>query len=194
MVRANIYDRLSQRREAAEAAARQQAEQARVAADVAMEVAAPPAVLPLNTEQNALRIAGLNVQMPGGFAFRDIDTTLEFAGCVVQFSVRRRPAPAGLELGNAVEMFTGKLRERHPQLTIVRQAETRLAGHPAITIDYQYNAGQQRRHGRAACTIIVAAAGNERQWLNVSTVIDPDQAQLADWLIEFDAMLAGMTA
>lgn len=194
MVRANIYDRLSQRREAAEAAARQQAEEARRATDCAMQSAPPPSVLPLNAEQNALRIAGLNLQMPAGFAFRDIDTTLEFAGCHVQFSVRRRNAPEGLELSDAVELFTRKLRQRHTDMTVVRQAETILAGHSAISLDYQFSAGQERRHGRAVCTIIVSADGNGRQWLNMATVTDPDKLQLANWLIEFDAMLAGMTA
>ncbi|WP_170931075.1 hypothetical protein [Pseudomonas sp. SID14000] len=193
MIRGNIYDRLSQRREAAEALARQQAEEARIAGQATLEVAPPPQ-LPMDAEQNALRIAGLNLLMPQGFAFRDIETTLEFAGCNVQFSARRRPAPEGLEINNAVELFIKKLRERHAELTLVRQAEALLAGHPAISLDYQFNAGQERRHGRAVCMIIASADGNKRQWLNVSTVINPDQSQLADWLIAFDAMLAGVTA
>jgi len=196
MVRANIYDRLSQKREAAEALAREQAEQARIAAETAVEVTAVPAppVLALNTEQNALRIAGLNLLMPQGFAFRDFDTTLEFAECQVQLSARRRIAPEGLELPQAVELFTRKLRERHPDMDVVRQAETLLAGHPAISLDYQFDAGQERRHGRAVCSIIVSADGNARQWLSFSTLIDPAKSKLGDWLIEFDAMLAGMTA
>lgn len=194
MIRGNIYDRLSQRREAAEALARQQAEEARIEVQATLEVAPPPPQLPMDVEQNALRIAGLNLLMPQGFAFRDIETTLEFAGCYVQFSARRRPAPEGLEIDNAVELFIKKLRERHAELTLVRQAEALLAGHPAISLDYQFNAGQERRHGRAVCMIIASADGNKRQWLNVSTVINPDQSQLADWLIAFDAMLAGVTA
>jgi len=194
MIRGNIYDRLSQRRETAEALARQQAEEARIAAQATVEVVSLPPQLPMDAEQNALRIAGLNLLMPRGFAFRDIDTTLEFAGCPVQFSVRRRPAPESLEIDNAVELFIKKLRERHAELTLVRQAEALLAGRPAISLDYQFNAGQERRHGRAVCMIITSADGNKRQWLNVSTVINPDQSQLADWLIAFDAMLAGMTA
>lgn len=194
MIRENIYDRLSQRREAAEALARQQAEEARIAAESATEVAPPPPALVVNAELNALRIAGLNLLMPQGFAFRDIETTLEVADCQVHFAARRRAAPEGIELTKAVELFATQLRERHPDMTLVRQNASALAGHPAISLDYQYNAGQERRHGRAVCAIIVSADGNERQWLNVSTVIDPDKTQLAGWLIEFDAMLAGMTA
>lgn len=194
MVRANIYDRLSQRREAAEALARQQADEARIAAESAIEVSQQPPALVMNAENNALRIAGLNLLMPKGFAFRDIDTTLEFAGCHVQFGARRRRASEGLELDKAAEIFTRKLRERHSDIDLVRQASTVLAGHPAVSLDYQFNVGQERRHGRSVCTLIVSADGNERQWLTVFTVIDPSKSQLADWLIAFDAMLAGMTA
>jgi len=191
MIRGNIYDRLSQRREAAEALARQQAEEARIAEEAAQNVA-PPA-LALSADQNALRIAGLNMLMPQGFAFRDIDTTLEVAGCQVHISARRRASPEDLELPKAVELFTTKLRERHTDLALVRQAETLLAGHPAISLDYLFNLDQDRRHGRTVCTIIVSPDGKQRQWLNVSTVIDPSKSQLAEWLIEFDAMLAGVT-
>jgi len=194
MYRPSIYDRLSQKREAAEALARQQAEQQRIAEQAAAAVVQAPPVLELAPEQNALRIAGLNLLIPQSFAFRDIETTLEVAGCHVSFGARRRAAPEGLDLSKAVELFTKKLRERHAEMTVVRQAESVLAGHPAISLDYQFYNGQERRHGRAVCTIIVSADGNTRQWLDVSTVIDPNQPQLAEWLIEFDAMLAGMTA
>jgi hypothetical protein len=156
-------------------------------------VQAPP-VLELAPEQNALRIAGLNLLIAQSFAFRDIQTTLERAGCHVSFGARRRAAPEGLDLSKAVELFTKKLRERHAEMTVVRQAESLLAGHPAISLDYQFYDGPERRHGRAVCAIIVSADGNTRQWLDVSTVIDPSQSLLAEWLIEFDAMLAGMTA
>jgi len=190
MYRPSIYDRISQKREAAEALARQEAEQQRIAA----EVPPPAPVLALDAEQNALRIAGLNLLMPQGFVFRDIETTLEFAGCHVSFGARMRVAPEDLELSNAVELFTQKLRERHVDMTVVRQSESVLAGHRAITLDYQFNVDQERRHGRVVCAIIVSTDGNERQRLAISTVIDPDKSPLADWLIAFDAMLAGMTA
>ena len=194
MARPSIYDRISQKREAAEALARQQAEQQQVAVESLNEVAAPPPLLALDVQQNALKIAGLDLLMPQGFSFRDIDTTLEIAGCEVSFSACRRPAPQGLELTTAVERYVKKLREQHPETTIVREAEALLAGHCAISLDFLFSAGQERRHGRAVCTIIASADGSERQWLSLSTVIDPDQSRLADWLIAFDAMLAGMTA
>ncbi|WDY57006.1 hypothetical protein [Pseudomonas sp. PSKL.D1] len=192
MSKGNIYDRLWQYREAEEARARQQAEEERLAAEAARN--APPPELALDLEQNALRIAGLNLLIPTGFAFRRFETTLEFAGCQVAIGARRRCVAEGLSLSEAVDQFIEKLRQHHGDITVVRRAETLLAGHPAICLDYQFRVGQVPRHGRAACSHIDAADGNARQWLSVFTVIDPHIPQLADWLIAFDAMLAGVTA
>ncbi len=189
----SIYDRISQKREAAEALARQQAEQDRAAAEALSSLPEPVPVLPLQVERNALRIAGLNLSMPTGFSFRDIETTLEFAGCEVTFSARRRAAPEGLDLLKAVDLYVKNLRACHAEMTLVRQDDRLLAGHRAIALDYWFPVAQQRRHGRTVCAMITSDDG-PRQWLEMSTHIDPSQAQLADWLIEFDAMLAGMTA
>ncbi|MGE7989477.1 hypothetical protein ACQKPE_00185 [Pseudomonas sp. NPDC089554] len=190
----NMYDRLSQKREAAEALARKQAEQEREAAEALSEMPVPVPVLRLDAEQNAFCIAGLNMQVPLGFSFRDIETTLAFATCEVTFSARRRIAPEGLDLPKAVELYVKNLRDRHAQMTLIRQSECLLAGHPALALDYLFPAGQEQRHARTVCTIIAHDDGQPRQWLEVSTQIDPNQARLADWLIAFDAMLAGMTA
>ena len=78
-------------------------------------------------------------------------------------------------------------------MTLVRQDHRLLAGHPALALDYLFPVAQQRQHGRTVCAIIASDDG-ARQWLEMSTHIDPSQPQLAEWLIEFDAMLAGMTA
>jgi len=40
---------------------------------------------------------------------------------------------------------------------------------------------------------LMTAEDTGRQWLEVSTLIDPNESALADWLPEFDAMLANMT-
>ncbi|MDZ3991661.1 hypothetical protein [Pseudomonas sp. Teo4] len=194
MARASIYDRISQKREAAEALARQQAEQEREAAEAQSRMPIAVPVLPLNAQQNALRIAGLHLQMPEGCGFRSIETTLELAGCEATFAARYRRAPEGLDLPHAVELYVKNLRERHVDMTLVRQGEALLAGHSAIAVDYVFTSGQERRHGRSVCAIISNDEGAPRQWLDVSTQINPDQSRMADWLIEFDAMLAGMTA
>jgi len=194
MYKPSIYDRISQKREAAEALAQQQAEQERAAAEALSKMPEPVPVLPLDIEQNALRVAGLNMLMPTGFNFRDIQTTLEFAGCEVTFSARRRIAPDGLDLPKAVDLYVKNLRDVHAEMTLVRQAECLLAGHPAMALDYLFPDGRARRHGRTVCAMVTSDEGQSRQWLEVSTQIDPSQAGLADWLIKFDAMLAGMTA
>lgn len=194
MATTSIYDRLSQKREAAEALARQQAEEERVAAEALSKMPVPVPVLPLDVGQNAFQIAGLNMRVPKGFGFREIDTTLEFAGCEVTFSARRRIAPQGLPLAKAVEGYVKNLRDLHVGMTLVREAEGLLAGHEAIALDYLFTVGQERRHGRTVCAIISGGDELSRQWFEVSTLIDPDKERLADWLVAFDAMLADITA
>lgn len=193
MARTSIYDRISEKRLAAEALARQQAEEAANAPAVVIEPEPVP-VLPLQPARNELKVAGLALLMPPGFNFRDIDTTLERDGHPVTFGAKRRPAPEGLTLQRSADLYVDNLRKYHPDITIVRQSDCLLAGNPAISVDYIFAANQERRHGRAISAIIDSANGSERQWFSVSTVINPDLPALAAWLIDFDDMLANIKA
>ena len=193
MVRTSIYDRISEKRLAAETLARQQLQEAAEASPAVIEPE-PVAVLPLQLARNELKVAGLNLVMPQGFNFRDIDTTLEKHGHPVTFCAKRRPAPDELTLQRSVELYVENLRKNYPDVTIVRQSDRLLAGSPAIALDYIFTAGQERRHGRATSALINAVDGNERQWFSISTIINPAHAELADWLIEFDAMLDAIAA
>ncbi|MNU43586.1 hypothetical protein D3C71_323760 [compost metagenome] len=192
MVRTSIYDRISEKRLAAETLARQQLQEAAEASPAVIEPE-PVAVVPLQLTRNELKVAGLNLVMPQGFNFRDIDTTLEKHGHPVTFSAKRRPAPEGLTLQRSVQLYVENLRKNHPDVTIVRQSDCLLAGSPAITLDYIFTAGQERRHGRATSAVIQPGHGNERQWLSMSTMINPAHAELADWLIEFETMLENIS-
>lgn len=193
MARTSIYDRISEKRLAAEALARQQAEEAANAPALVIEPEPVP-VLSLQPARNELKVAGLALLMPQGFNFRDIDTTLEKDGHPVTFSAKRRPAPEGLTLQRSAELYVGNLRKHHPDVTIVRQRDCLLAGSPAISVDYVFTADQERRHGRATSAIIDPVNGSERQWFSVSTVINPDLPALASWLIDFDDMLSDIVA
>lgn len=193
MVRTSIYDRISEKRLAAETLAQQQLQEALEASSAVIEPE-PVAVLPLQLTRNELKVAGLNLVMPQGFNFRDIDTTLEKHGHPVTFSAKRRPAPEGLTLQRSLQLYVENLRKNHPDVTIVRQSDCLLAGSPAITLDYIFTAGQERRHGRATSAVIHPGDGNERQWLSISTMINPAHAELADWLIEFETMLENISA
>ncbi|ANJ55716.1 hypothetical protein [Pseudomonas silesiensis] len=193
MVRTSIYDRISEKRLAAEALARQLQQQAADAPPAVIEPE-PIVKVPLQLARNGLTVAGLNLLIPDGFNFRDIDTTLEKYGHPVTFGAKRRPAPEGLTLRRAVELYVEKLRQDHPDVTIVRQSDGVLAGHRAIALDYIFTAGQERRHGRAMSAVIESDNGNERQCFSISTMINPAHAELADWLIEFDAMLESVSA
>ncbi|MEX6664262.1 hypothetical protein [Pseudomonas sp. W2-17] len=191
--RTSMYDRISEKRLAAEALAREEAEQAAAVAAIAI-THEPAPVLPLQPSRNELKIAGLALVMPHLLAFRDLDMTLEREGHPVTFSAKRRPAPEGLTLLRSTELYVDNLRKHHSDVTVVRQNDCLLAGSPAVSLDYAFKVGQERRHGRAISAIIAPADGNERQWFSVSTVINPDQPAFANWLIEFDEMLCRIAA
>lgn len=193
MVRTSIYDRISEKRLAAEALARQEAELAANAPAAVVEPEPAP-IIALQLTRNELKLAGLEIQMPQGFNFRDTDITLNKDGYPVKFSAKRRPAPDGLTLQRSTELYLDNLRKHHPDVTVVRQAECLLAGSPATSLDYVFNVGEERRHGRSISAIIEPVNGSERQWFNVSTMINPAHAALADWLTEFDAMLENIVA
>lgn len=191
--RTSMYDRISEKRLAAEALAREEAEQAAAVAAIAI-THEPAPVLPLQPSRNELKIAGLALVMPHLLAFRDLDMTLEREGYPVTFSAKRRPAPEGLTLQRSTVLYVDNLRKHHSDVTVVRQNDCLLAGSPAVSLDYAFKVGQERRHGRATSAIIAPANGNERQWFSVSTVINPDQPAFANWLIEFDEMLGSIAA
>jgi hypothetical protein len=191
--RTSMYDRISEKRLAAEALARQQAEEAANAQVMVIEPEPEP-LLPLQPSRNQLKIAGLVLLMPHVLTFRDLDMTLDREGQPVTFSAKRRPAPEGLTLQRSAELYVDNLRKHHGDVTVVRQSDCLLAGNPAISLDYAFMAGEERRHGRATSAIIAAAHGNDRQWFSVSTVINPEHAALASWLIEFDEMLENIAA
>lgn len=191
--RTSMYDRISEKRLAAEALAREEAEQAAAVAAIAI-THEPAPVLPLQPSRNELKIAGLALVMPHLLAFRDLDMTLEREGHPVTFSAKRRPAPEGLTLERSTELYVDNLRKHHSDVTVVRQNDCLLAGSPAVSLDYAFKVGQERRHGRATSAVIAPANGNERQWFSVSTVINPDQPAFANWLIEFDEMLGRIAA
>lgn len=191
--RTSMYDRISENRLAVEALDREEAEQAAAAAAIAIEPEPVP-VLPLQPSRNELKIAGLVLLMPQLLTFRDLDMTLDREGQPVTFSAKRRPAPESLTLQRSAELYVDNLRKHHVDVTIVRQSDRLLAGSPAVSLDYAFMAGQERRHGRATSAIIAASDGNERQWFSVSTVINPEHDALSSWLIDFDEMLENIAA
>lgn len=193
MTRPNLYDRLYQKRQAAEALALQQAEQARLDAQAQAARVAPPPVLTPDVRLNALCIAGLTLRLPDDMTFQKVEATLERGHRPVSFSACITSVLKVAELAEAVDQLKQRLHEHHPGLDLVRQADYVLAGHPAISLDYAFVSGQQRRYGRTVGALLMTTEGTSCQWLEVSTLIDPDESALADWLPEFDVMLANMT-
>lgn len=191
MARTSIYDRISEKRLADEARAREEAERVANAPPLVIEPE-PVEPVPLQLACNELKLAGLNLVLPQEAALRDIDITLDRNGLPVTLSAKRRAAPDGLTLEHSATLYADNLRRLYPDLAIVRQADYLLAGHQAIALDYVFTQGQITRHGRAVSSIIAQPSGGERHWLSISTLIDPNKSALADWLIDFDAMLASI--
>ena len=194
MTRPNIYDRLHQKRQAAEALARQQAEQARLDAEAEAARVAPPPVLTLDMQRNALCIAGVMLHVPDSLTFQKVETTLLRGQSEVSFSACIEGVMKSLELDQASEQLAHRLHERHPGLSLIRREACMFAGQAAVSLDYTFAVGQERRHGRTVGALLLTSDGRGRQWLEISTLIDPDHSILADWLPEFDAMLGKVTA
>lgn len=194
MTRPNLYDRLYQKRQAAEALALQQAEQARLDAEAEAARVTPPPVLTLDGQRNALCMTGLMLQLPDDLTFQKVETTLLRGQSEVSFSACIEGVSRHMELDQAIEQLAHRLHERYPGLSLIRQEACMFAGQAAVSLDYTFAVGQERRHGRTVGALLLTSDGKHRQWLEISTLIDPNHSVLADWLPEFDAMLDRVTA
>ncbi|MGN2434016.1 hypothetical protein [Pseudomonas syringae] len=192
MDRPSLYDRISAKRLADEALAREEALRAANAPPIVPEPEPVP-VLPLQLTCNEITIAGLKLVMPQRVNFQEASITLEKDGHPVTLSIARRPVRDDLTLDRYTELYVADLRKTHPDIDILRQRDCLLAGNAAVALDYVLSAGRDLRHGRAI-NAITAAENGDKQWLCISTMIDPDTAELADWLIDFDAVLDAIVA
>ncbi|MFJ4384685.1 hypothetical protein ACIP02_10090 [Pseudomonas sp. NPDC089408] len=190
MYKTSIYDRLSAKREAQEEAARQArlAEAANLPEPVPEAQPVPTALLDV---ASGFTFAGLNLQFPAGFRFRDIQTTLEHEGEPVSLRIRRRDVRSRQPLQLLFEDAVQALRESTPQLRLIRQRDCHMAGHPAKVLDFHFNTGHEPRHGRLVGALVPVVGSDSQQWLDISTVIDPSKPGLSQWLAEFDRMLDG---
>ncbi|WP_263261074.1 hypothetical protein [Pseudomonas sp. RIT-PI-S] len=191
MNRTSIYDRLSERRLAQEAAAL--AEQ-QAAGAVQAPLAQPEPVVPLQDAPSSFSFAGFNLLLPEGFRFRDIQMTLEQNGEPVALAIQRRDVHEGATLDGLLAQALQALRVLHPELRLIRERDCTLAGSAAMAVDFRFSLGNAERHGRLVVSIVPVTGGQPPQWLSLSCVVDPLKPSLSAWLIDFDTMLLGMTA
>ncbi|MFJ4065891.1 hypothetical protein ACIPW4_11375 [Pseudomonas sp. NPDC089996] len=184
----NLYDRLWQRREAEEARARAQAEK-----EAALALSQPAPTLPVLPERNAMTIAGLHLLVPRSARLSDVWVTLQVGEHSVIVRAGCRSVAQTLTLDQALDSYLAEAREQHAELTLVRQQPSLLAGHPALMLDYLTGQHEARRHCRTVLTLIPPSDSREALSFSLSTFIDPAQRPLADWLIDFDAMLVAVT-
>ncbi|WP_263226217.1 hypothetical protein [Pseudomonas alabamensis] len=192
MYKPSIYDRIAAKRAAQEEAARlAKLAEAASEQEAAVEAAVPIPMAALDVA-SSFTFAGFNLQFPQRFRFRDVQTTLEHEGELIALSIRRRDVRAAQTLDQLFEAAIHALRERHPQVRVIRQRDGHLAGNPAKVLDFHFQAGSEPRHGRLVGALVPVEGAQMPQWLDVSTVIDPTRPGLSQWLAEFDQVLDGL--
>ncbi len=189
MTRTSIYDRISAKREAQEEAARL-AKLAAAASEPEPQPEPEPAALQETTSR--FTFGGFDLVFPDGFRFRDIQTVIEHEGEPVSLRIRRRDVRAKQSLEQLFDASIRALRETSPQLRVIRQRDSSLAGNAAKVLDFHFTVGHEQRHGRLIGALVPVEGCDEVQWLDISCVIDPAKPSLSLWLAEFDIMLAGL--
>lgn len=194
MTRTSLYDRISERRLADEALAREEAE--RAAAQQALDIiqAAIPVPQPLRDATCSFNFGGFRFGFPEGFGCSAIDATVQVDGEPVVVSIQRSDVPEEANLAGAFAEAVKALQPLYGNVRVIRQYETLLAGNAALALDFHFRVSFEERHGRLIGSIVPVADHNERQWLSVGCVIDSEKPALKTWLLDFDVMLEGMTA
>ncbi|KPY85926.1 hypothetical protein ALO97_03651 [Pseudomonas syringae pv. tagetis] len=194
MRRTSLYDRISERRLADEALAREEAERAAAQQALDRAEALIPVPKPLLDAACSFNFGGFRFSFPEGFRCSAIDATVQVDGEPVAVSIQRRDVPEEATLAEAFAEELKTLRPLHGEVQIIRHYETLLAGNAALALDFHFRAGLEERHGRLIGSIVPVADHNERQWLSVGCVIDSEKPALQTWLLDFDSMLEGLTA
>lgn len=188
-----MYDRISERRLALEAAAR--AEEEHTAQTVVADPCPEPApVISMSDAPSSFSFGGFDLLLPDGFNFRDIQTTIEHEGETVVLTIKRRDVREGVTLDGLLEDSVQTFRKLYPQLRVIRERDCTLAGSAAKAVDFHFTMGHAERHGRLVGSIVPVAGRQEPQWLSLSCVIDPLKPSLCLWLVDFDNMLSGISA
>lgn len=185
-----MYDRISERRLAQEAAEREAAEKA--AFEAANPPPSAPIVVPLQKVASTFGFAGLALTFPQGFEFHDIETTLYRDGEPVKVSIQRRASADGDTVESHLEKAATQLALVHPQWQVICRRDCLLAGSRAVMLDFHFKAGFAERHGRLVGGLLPVAGTSDKQWLSICTAIDPTKPGLSLWLLEFDGMLQGL--
>lgn len=194
MRRTSLYDRISERRLADEALAREEAVRAAAQRERELIEVAIPVPQPLLNAPCSFNFGGFQFSFPEGFRCSAIEATVEVGGEPVVVSIQRRDVPEEATLAEAFAEAVKALQPLHGEVQVIRHYETLLAGNAALALDFHFRAGLEERHGRLIGSIVPCADHNERQWLSVGCVIDSEKPALKTWLLDFDSMLEGLTA
>jgi hypothetical protein len=189
--RRSIFDRISEERLAREALEREQALADAAEAAARALLPEPIPITAMKPQPSRIDLGGFSFELPGGFAFRDVEMSIECDGLPVVLKIQRREVGEADQLAALFEEAIDTTCKPCTDLRIIRRYDTLFAGSEAKAIDFSFKDGAQNRHGRLVAAIVPLLGVEQRQWLSLSSVIDPSQPALATWLIDFDNMLAG---
>jgi hypothetical protein len=192
VTRVSLYDRISEKRLALEA-------QARLAEQAAPVVEAPPEpepepAAPLQDTPSSFNFGGFNLAFPAGSQFRDIRATIEHGDVPVTLTIRRRDVRQDQTLPQLFQEAVQVFRDSYADLRVIRERDCKVAGNPAMALDFNFKVGLGERHGRFVGALVAVSGGDEKQWLDISCEIDPTLPGLSLFLTEFDEMLDGLTS
>lgn len=193
MTRTSMYDRISERRAAAEALTQEEEKRAHLAAELAAKQVQNPPPIAMRLTASQLSLGGFTIQFPTDLHFYNIETTLERNGHPVRMNVQRRDVLANEELQDSFNKALDSLAAERAALKLIRRRDCLLAGNPAQIVDFHFNADHREMHGRLIGAIVPVDGCATHQWLAISTVVDPGLPGLGCWLIEFDILLTGLT-
>lgn len=173
-------------------------EQAEAAAKAAAEAAAlalapkPVPVTEMRSQPSRISLGGFSFKLPAGFAFHDVDMSIECDGQPVTLKIKRRELSETDELAPLFDAEVDAACQSYADLRIIRRYDCLFGGSEAKAVDFSFMAGAQNRHGRLVGAIVPLLGADQRQWLSVLCVMDASQPSLATWLIHFDDMLAAV--
>lgn len=190
MTRTSIYDRLSQPPPLATASHPQPA----VSPDPPSARVSEPNAVALTDAPSTFTFGAFTFAFPVGAVVSEIDATVLVGNEPSKVYIQRQ---AVLKQQSQDEVFAAalaSLRQRYLGLCVIREGLGSLAGNKALTLDFHFSDGEQERHGRLLGALVPLAGRQERQWLGIHCVLNPQNPALESWLLDFDHSLAGLAA
>ncbi|MBA1245049.1 hypothetical protein [Pseudomonas japonica] len=124
----------------------------------------------------------------------EIDATVLVGNEPGKVYIQRQAVPKQQSLDEVFAAALTGLRQRYLGLRVIREGLGSLAGNKALTLDFHFSDGELERHGRLLGALVPLAGRQERQWLGIHCVFNPQNPSLESWPLDFEHLLAGLAA